>query len=217
MIRILNTSLPDLPPCSASLWKPVWRAKAAGGETVAQLSGRSTYTDLDKFVMIADAVANLQLTAEDELLDIGCAAGFTGAWFAGNLRRYVGVDYNHGALVRFGYDKLVTADARALPFRDGEFSKTHMGSVLLCMSKDECFEALREMRRVTRNRGLVADTQIGPYDGKHDHNRVQWFESTDELAEMLIRAGWYKVEIHSMHRILPHSRFAVDAVVFPCA
>lgn len=214
-VYTLDTGRPDLPPCSSELWKPVWKEKAKRGEDVRQLSGRSTYSDVDKYAMIADAVVNLELRPEDDLLDIGCAAGFTGSWFASSIRRYVGVDYNVGALARFGHDKLAAADARRLPFRDGAFSKSYMASVLLCMSREECFQALSEMRRVTRVRGVVADTLIGSARGTHDKNRVTYFDTVEDFSAVLRRAGWSRGHFVPMNRILPHAPLALDAVLFP--
>lgn len=165
--------------------------------------------------MLADAVHLLELRTEEDLLDIGCAAGYLGHWFKGVIRRYVGVDYSIGSVLKFGWPKAAIADARALPFKDGEFGKTYMGSVLLCMNKTECLDALTEMRRVTRTRGVVADTLIGPYRGKHEKNRVTWFESKQEVEGLMRKAGWSKVRFVKMHPILPHYKRAINAVLTP--
>ena len=195
---------------SIEYWHPRWKEKARLAESIAELSGRSTYGPLGQYLLIGDAAYGLDIHREDDLLDIGCAAGFTGRFFAENLACYVGVDYNKGALERFGHKQLVHASATNLPFPDKSFSKSYMGSVLLCMSKDECQLALNEMRRVTKVRGYIADTllQQGP------EKNVTFFALT-EFVSMLNVAGFSRVETRPMNPCLPHASIAIDTIVWP--
>lgn len=182
---------------------------------MAALSGRSIYTEEHRAMLVADAVSGLDLRESDELLDVGCAAGFTGEPLARRVRRYVGIDYSAGAIARFRArcpwlsGGIRWGSALDLSqFGAGEFSKGHMGSVLLCLSVDECAQALRELRRVVRERAFVAGNLEA--DGQ---SHTTWF-ARKSLADLALACGWSLAIARDLHPALPHAATMFDLVVW---
>ena len=204
-------------------WLPIWREKGAHGETVAQLSGRSNYGAAEAETLANDAAWWLKLEPADSLLDIGCAAGLVGECLIPRVRRYVGLDYSEGAVARFrerlpGVDARV-ADALELPFEDGEFDVSLMGSVLLCLSLDECAQALREMRRVTKRRGYVSGNLEGlqPSGAECPANcrcyaHCTWF-TRESLTQLAVSCGWAAAIATDMSDGLQHRGIMFDMLV----
>lgn len=100
------------------------------------------------------------------LLDVGCNSYVYEPYFKGN---YVGVDVAK-ALLREGNRNGVCADCYALPFQDKSFN------VVLCTEVLEHLlrraEALKEMRRVLRDDGLLFLS--APYRPKRDPYALIW-------------------------------------------
>lgn len=210
----------------ADYWRPIWRHKGATEQTDRELAGRSVYTIFQQGALVNDAIIGLELHPYESLLDVGCAAGFTGHILAKRCTGYVGLDYSQAALDMFRakYNpngKLVCSSAMDMPFPDQSFDKAYMGSVLLCMSKDEGFRALKEMRRVTRARAYVADTLMDvktpecafpDKPGCACNAHVTSYEP-GEFIEMAGRAGWLESHLVPMHWCLPHFYFASDCIL----
>jgi SAM-dependent methyltransferase len=210
---------------SSAEWLSIWESKR--GATVASLSGRSSYSDAQRQLLADEAARHLNLKPTDTLLDVGCAAGFTGELLIPRVSRYVGVDYSAAALdsyrARVQGVLLYQESATKMRFVNRAFSKALVGSVLLCLDMDECARALRELRRVTRDRALIsgnlerksgAVTDWGPCaDGCYCHKHATWF-TREELVSLALRAGWGWAEAHDIHPDLtPHSRIMFDLVV----
>lgn len=210
----------------SSEWHKVWEAKAAAGETMRQLSGRSTYSDAAILALVGDARAGLNLQPSDKLLEIGCAAGLMGVHLSKLCGRYAGVDYNEGAVASFkwrhpGLDVTV-ANALELPFKDGEFDCTLLGSVLLCLDGHEALRAMKEMRRVTRpgGRGMVQNQPIGTappateacVPGCRCFAHTLWLTPGDFVA-LALDAGWRHAELRTMSTLIPEHTFEADMVL----
>jgi ubiquinone/menaquinone biosynthesis C-methylase UbiE len=201
----------------AAFWAPIWAEKGRARESVAAMSGRSTYTTDMRCKLASDAAVALDLNPDDFLVDIGCAAGFTGEILRIEPAVYIGVDYSGDALRAFmarcpGVNTC-HASALDLPFRDGEFSKSLMGSVLLCLTKDECRQALTEMRRVTTDRGFVSgNLEAGKASVVHEH--CTWF-TRDELVDLALSCGWSRAEaVDISPELTPHASFMFDLKVW---
>src|SRR3990167_414957 len=194
-------------------WKDHWNTLKDAEPNTA--SGRSSYGPSHVRILVLDATTALDLQPEDSLIDIGCAAGLMGEVLIPMVKSYVGVDYSEVSLQSFR-DRLpaaevVNAGATKLPYGNGEFSKSLMSSVLLCLSKEEAFEALREMRRVTTVRGFCSGNLIGEQpdpscceDGCLCYAHCCWFEP-GELEELAIKAGWKSAKTVAISKELQHS------------
>lgn len=207
-------------------WHKVWTEKAAAGETVRQLSGRSKYSDAAIAALVADARAGLNLQHSDRLLEIGCAAGLMAVHLSAMCAQYTGVDYNAGAVAalkaRCPHLDVAVANALDLPFEDGEFDCTLLGSVLLCLNQGEALQALREMRRVTRagGRGMVQNQPIGQrpvpaigcVPGCRCFAHTLWL-TPGELVELALDAGWLHTELRAMSVLIPEHTFEADMVL----
>jgi SAM-dependent methyltransferase len=99
----------------------------------------------------------LSLAPGDAVLDVGCSAGVWTHHVGRRVARSVGVDTD-GPTVALGGRlhpgvELLEADARRLPFRDGEFDKVVFISTLEHI--EEPAVALAEVTRVLRPGGLM--------------------------------------------------------------
>lgn len=216
---------------SIELWRPIWESK--GNEPIAKASGRSNYTQEQVLTLVEDAARALKLQPWDSLLDIGCAAGLMGEHLYQMVKRYVGVDYSPQAIRRFRADQafpgensieVVCASATDLPFKSGEFTKTLMSSVLLCLSSEECKQAIREMRRVTAvgGRGFVSgNLQMKPgvvvdpsqcSEGCRCDHHCTWFWPED-LKALAVECGWGSAYSIAIDPSLPQSGHQFDLVV----
>lgn len=209
----------------SSYWRPIWEAKAEEPSDL-NYSGRATYTQWHQMALITDAIIGLELTKQDTLLDVGCASGFTGHALASQAKKYVGLDYNKHALSFFHSGrqvggKLVEGLAMQLPFSDGSFDKGYMGAILLCLSKDECLQAVRELRRVVKAGAMITDTMFGA-TGPCTRNNMpgctcfhhQTSFDKGEFIEMVLKAGWSNYRLVRMHHSLPHHEIARDCILW---
>lgn len=204
-----------------AFWRAVWDEKARRGESVAHLSGRGDYSEAERQALVGDAIDTLALDPGDTLLDVGCAAGYTGQVLASRVGKYVGLDTSRRALWAYGRPGLVNGDARSLPFQDGTFTKSYAGAVLLCLPKQDAIDVLSELRRVTRTRALVAETLWGnpPKCRNPGHANcmcfahVTWFQSPKELIAMAHSAGWRRVQIKDMPREVRSYGLCFNAVL----
>lgn len=205
-------------------WLPLWEGKTG---SVGNLSGRSNYSAEHREALIQDARAALCLTPEDTLLDIGCAGGFMGDVLSREVSRYSGIDYSEPSILAFALHRpeldLQVASAAALQFSDGDFTKSLMGSVLLCLSKSECAEALREMRRVTTVRGFVSGNLEGDGALQREHAKAcpegcqcyahaTWFRR-EELCSLALDCGWRIATTVNMDDSLPHRSVMFDMIL----
>lgn len=100
------------------------------------------------------------MTKTDRLLDIGCGEGYWSGRLAAGVSRAVGVDIGPRQIrtaCRFNSRAgcaFCVGDTASLPFRDKSFEKIVSVCVLEHVPRDT--EALKEMRRVARDSGVVA-------------------------------------------------------------
>jgi SAM-dependent methyltransferase len=150
--------------------------------------------------------ADLKLQTEDELLDVGCAAGVFLAKYGASARRVAGLDISASRVamacrrlagrITAGTAEIVAGDAVALPWRDDTFS------ALTCMESLELFAdpqaALQEMCRVLRPGGRAALTmgsRVTPRVVRSWQRQGWWVWSEDDARGMLRRAGFGEVSV----------------------
>ncbi|WP_327680329.1 methyltransferase domain-containing protein [Kitasatospora sp. NBC_00458] len=139
---------------------------------------------------VADSAAYLQpeLRPGQAVLDIGCGPGTITAELAelvGPGGRVVAVDTSaevleaaarHAAGRGVGNVVFEVADVHRLPYADGEFDVVHAHQVLQHVT--DPVGALREMRRVTAEGGVVAVRDV-------DYATMTWYPESPELDRWL--------------------------------
>jgi len=171
--------------------------------TIEQASARASYSEKETSILVADAVAALELRETDSLLDIGCAKGLMGRRLRPLIAGYVGLDYIEA------FRPTVVGDAVKLPFGDGTFDKTLLSGVLLCIPPDEHATVLREMRRVTKadGRGFVSSN---PFMFVHKNCAIF---KREELLRMAQGCGWKRSWITPISPSLEQAPYYFDMVV----
>ena len=148
-------------------------------------------------VALAEALL-AELPTAPEVLDAGCGHGRDMAWLEARGARVTGLDVSPGMLEQARgrvRGPLVEADLRELPLADASFDGVWCNASLLHLPKRDAPRALRELRRVLRDRGRLALTvKLGRGERWHEHDR--WpsryfaFYEPDELTDMLAVAGF---------------------------
>jgi len=140
-----------------------------------------------------------RLGAAPRILDLGCGPGRDMAWLEARGASVVGLDVSAGMLGaarRVVRGELVQADMRELPLPDGSFDAVWCMAALLHVPKAEAHGVLGEMRRVVRDRGLLA-LGVKQGDGEGwvegppgwDPRYFALYE-VDELVALLADAGF---------------------------
>jgi SAM-dependent methyltransferase len=145
----------------------------------------------------------LDLTADDDVLDVGCGSGDFLKHFAAHTRRVAGVDHSSieialarrrlGRRIAAGTAEIVEADAVALPWPDNSFTAVTCNCV-------QCFadpqHALHEMCRVLRpgGRAVLVMQGRGSKAGERDRwGMPLWTES--EVRRMMTGVGFAPVRV----------------------
>ena len=116
-------------------------------------------------------------------LDVGCGP-FSWLWSAGI--KPIGVDIVMDRVRAFG-PAAVVASATALPFADGSFDTVWSSGLLHHLPDDAAREAIREMRRVTREEGLtIIFDGVLPHEGST--RPLAW------LIRRMDRGNWMRRE-----------------------
>ncbi len=155
------------------------------------------------------------------LLDIGSGSGWPGLYLAQSTGcdatlsdlPYEGLRH---AAERARADRpagacfFATADAAALPFRDGWFDAISHSDVLCCLAAKQA--ALAECRRVMRPDGIMVFTVISVVAelSPADHARAivrgpPFIDSDLDYPTMLGRAGWNIAERHELTAVFEQS------------
>lgn len=121
------------------------------------------------------------------ILDVGCGYGEWGAL----LRRRKGSFYLVGVdiwrphltmLNRIGvYDELIQVDAPKLPFKDKSVDISLACEVLEHLGKEEGYELLKDLERISRNMVIVSTPLNWPqeniYSNPYERHRSEWTPS----------------------------------------
>ena len=141
----------------------------------------------------------LSLSPGDAVLDVGCSAGVWAQHISKRVARSAGVDVD-GPTIELGARlhpgaELRQADARHLPFADGEFDKVVFISTLEHIPEPE--KALADVARVLRPGGLLGlsvDTLDHPAweplrEVHAERSFVEQYFTRERLLEMTAAAG----------------------------
>jgi SAM-dependent methyltransferase len=148
----------------------------------------------------------LDLQADDDLLEVACGSGVFLATQAAHVRHVAGLDLSdiqvglaHRRLadrIAAGTAEIVAGDAAALPWDDGRFS------VVTCMGSAEAFPdpaaALAEMHRVLRPGGrIVVSLGARVPDGTATHRVMDaaWVWNEDDARRLVEEAGFAEVSV----------------------
>jgi SAM-dependent methyltransferase len=148
-------------------------------------------------------VKSLDLRDGERILEVGCGYGWVSQalWEAARIK-WTGVDQSAEMIGRLrtshperGWHAL-TADARSLPFGDGEFDKVLCTGVLMHITQSEA--AVRELIRVLRPRGQLLcsiNNALSPYSlpvrlwNRRKIRFVQQFRLPSSFARFLRDSG----------------------------
>lgn len=159
------------------------------------------------YTMLAE---ELRLTADDDLLEVGCGSARLLAEHAAEVGHVAGLDKSEiqvdmarkrlALRIAAGTAEIVLGDAMALPWKDGRFSVV---ASLNCLKfVPDPARALREMHRVLRPGGRVVITidkltdkwgKSGEVDGFG-----QWQWSMDDMRRSMEEAGFADVSVADM-------------------
>ena len=152
----------------------------------------------------------LDLQADDDLLEVGCGSAALLAEQAAHVRNVAGLDASEIQVamarkrladrIAAGTAEIVLGDAMALPWKDGRFSVI---SCLNCLKfVPDPPKALREMHRVLRPDGrlvLTIDKQTDKWGRSGAVDAMgQWQWSVDDARRMMEEAGFTAVSVADM-------------------
>ena len=121
-----------------------------------------------------------QLTAENSVLDIGCAKGFMLYDFTRVISgmSVKGIDVSEYAIENCLDEvkaDLQVADARSLPFEDDSFDLVISINTVHNLEKNECAKALQEIERVSRGKSFIT---VDAYRNDDEHERMMAWNLT---------------------------------------
>jgi len=152
----------------------------------------------------------LALTADDDLLEVGCGSASLLAEQASHVRHVAGLDKSEiqvdmarrrlAGRIAAGTAEIILGDAMALPWEDGRFSVV---ASLNCLKfVPDPVRALREMHRVLRPGGrlvVTIDKQADKWGKSGEIDGFgQWQWSVDDARRMLEGAGFADVSVADM-------------------
>ena len=152
----------------------------------------------------------LDLQADDELLEVGCGSARLLAEHAAHVRFVAGLDLSDiqvgmarerlAERIAAGTAEVVKGDAMALPWADGRFSV--VGSLNCLKFVPDPPKALREMHRVLRPDGrlvLTIDKQADKWGRSGGIDAFgQWQWNADDVRRMVEEAGFADVAVADM-------------------
>jgi len=180
-------------------WNRTWDRKAGEGDMLSR-AGRSRSGTAGLKASIDWVLASLDVSADDEVLDIGSGPGLISNELASYSKSVVALDRSH-AMVKAGrifHGKgaefcWVVGDAHQLPFADRQFSRVLGYGVHQFMPSLRAFsESVSEIRRVLRPGG-IAVLGANP-DLELQENLIAKLQeensSTDEMLRSLSDTLW---------------------------
>lgn len=168
------------------------------------LSARSTgcyqVRDSDCRAAAASIVSLLNLTAGDDVLDVGCDSALISRLVAPQCRRFAGVDFIP-EMLRDARDRVmdpatvdrarfIAADGRALPIRSGAFPKVYCSAVLHTLATHADGQAMiDELIRVTADGGKVLLASV-PDRAKRGANRALVWQRAPLAGKLTLPLRW---------------------------
>ena len=158
-------------------WKKIWTKKGLSQtNNLRELDGYERVS-IDEKIIVKGIVNRLNIKGNDKVLEVGCGAGL----LAQHLNcDYVGVDYSLTLVkkhIKLLNDSVLIAEANNLPFKDNYFDKVFSYGVFFYFpDKEYAMQAVREMKRVCKNKGKV---YIGDLPFKSHRNTHLLFKKTD--------------------------------------
>jgi ubiquinone/menaquinone biosynthesis C-methylase UbiE len=175
--------------------------------------GRWIYRDASAFhgASWRSAHETLDLERSDRLLDVGCGGGTFLSQALETVETAAGLDYspdmveltrrNNADAVADGRLEVRLGDAAALPWPDGSFDVVTNLSAFNAM--DEPVPVLSEAYRVLEPGGRLMIVTMAKPDDDNGSRFMRWLMpwvrlySDQELSDLLRRAGFETVEVHS--------------------
>jgi ubiquinone/menaquinone biosynthesis C-methylase UbiE len=131
-----------------------YRKKDVTGTYDAQREGTKYRRDKRK-VELKIFLDLIDKKASDEVLELGCSSGFLTA----HLGKVTAIDTSDKMLEithkKNPLSKCIAADMFALPFKEGSFNKVVTMRVWNHLDRKDLIRALKESRRVLKNRGFL--------------------------------------------------------------
>ncbi len=161
--------------------------------------------------VLAAAQKFLEMGSPDGLcLDLGCGAGQDLAWFEQHHLNILGADLSAGMLAqarRVTSFPLAQMDMLSLGFAEGSFAGIWCSAALLHLPKADALLALREMRRVLRQDGILdiavqqgegEGLEVNPYNGAGQRFFARY--SLTEMSNLLAGTGFAVLETETTSR-----------------
>jgi ubiquinone/menaquinone biosynthesis C-methylase UbiE len=160
------------------------------------------------------------LPANGRCLDLGCGAGRDIAWFEQQGLNILGADLSIGMLTearKITSRPLAQMDMLHLGFADKSFAGAWCNAALLHLPKADAPQALREMRRILWDNGVLdLAVQVGtgegfeanPYEADQGERFFSRYQG-DEMQEMLTANGFIIREMEQVTSKRAWLRFVV--------
>lgn len=144
-------------------------------------------------------VFSARLPLGARILDVGCGSGRDLREFRDQGYRPVGLDVSLG-LARYAAQAsncpIVVADMLNLPFSDRSFDGVWASASILHIARSEMPRALREMRRVIKEGGVVfSSLKLGEGEARTSDNRFFTYVMPEEWRALLNESGFKNVDI----------------------
>ena len=149
------------------------------------------------------------LPKNERCLDLGCGAGRDTAWFEGQGLNIFGADLSIGMLTearKITSHPLVQMDMLRLGFADKSFAGIWCNATLLHLPKADAPQALKEMRRILWDNGVLdLAVQEGSNEGFEENPYAEgqgerFFSryQEGEMKQMLVTSGFIILEIEQV-------------------
>jgi len=191
-----------------------------------RLAGWLDYRSMNRgHKSIYESVAKtLQLSREDDLLEVACGNGYFLRRYASHVHSVAGLDLSELAVklatrknkdrVRAGTAEFLCSEASQFPWRDSRFSAATCMGAFPWLSKPS--DALKEIYRVLRSTGrVVISIEWHTEDGADRSKEIQRFGhqtwSEADVRNMFKAAGFSDISITYAEGHRPHNMMIVRA------
>jgi cytidyltransferase-like protein len=187
----------------AKTWKYVWLKKGEdrSDNELRTLSGYE-FTAFNPVVAWADMVKVFNIQPTNDILEVGCAAGYIAAEVTKTNHEYIGVDFSHTLIKKhiqlLGHSVMVS-EAASLPFADNSFDYVICIGVVMYFDDLEYFyTVLKELERVARLGVYVGTIRYKARAGESAKNVIKEgstthliISQTDMPEHYTVTNGWY--------------------------